>query len=158
MNFNRDDEEILGHEHVPGIILPHITAFKDVVADGNCGFRVVADAFQGSEQNWGQVRHFLANEIRSHSLYSRIYGGPEFVDAALQYITWTGGRCGEEHWMEVSTDLFAIANCYKCIIFFFGYGLCRPRVDVTPCHASFWDIDGSTGARCILWGIMIIVD
>ncbi|KAL2933196.1 Protein PRRC2B [Bienertia sinuspersici] len=33
-----------------------------------------------------------------------------------------------------------------------GRGRCRPR-DVTSCHASFWDTNGPTGARCILRGL-----
>jgi len=43
-------------EGVPRCMVPYMTRFTDVQADGNCGFRAVALATSGLEKNWYNVR------------------------------------------------------------------------------------------------------
>ncbi|XP_021753467.1 uncharacterized protein LOC110718855 [Chenopodium quinoa] len=49
--------------------------WKDVIGDGNCGFRCMADFFFGDQAQWFTARETIANEVAAHPmLYGRIYG------------------------------------------------------------------------------------
>lgn len=48
---------------------PYIEHIKDVIADGNCGFRAVSDMIGMSEDGWIQVGQNLLNELQSHLEY-----------------------------------------------------------------------------------------
>ena len=93
----------------------------DVLGDGNCGFRVVADYVFGDEEQWRVTRVCVANEILANrALYEQIYF--EGVDAGYRRIMWSGGACLSDHWMTVVDDLFPIANVFNAAVMLFGYG------------------------------------
>jgi len=114
------------NDRLPGIILPFLERWNDVRADGNCGFRCVADVFHGGQENWSYVRRAISNEISAHAIYETVYFG--HVREARQRIDWGGGVCGEDHYMEVWSDLFPIANFYKCAVMYFAVGTDGSRV------------------------------
>ena len=129
-NINRDQFRYF--DSVPHLIFPYMEGWTDVRSDGNCGFRCVADAFHGSEENYLVVRRIVANELMANSdLYSYVYGGPQFVMEAVIRINWTGGRCGSDHWMEVVFNLFPIANLYNCALMLYSY---RNNRSLYPCY------------------------
>ncbi|XP_057247424.1 uncharacterized protein LOC130589843 [Beta vulgaris subsp. vulgaris] len=116
----RFDMERFPYFHrLPLTIQEHIEGWLDVVADGNCGFRCVADAFCSGQDNWDIVRRTTVSELHQNGpLFHWIYG--DDLNEAITRITWEGERCGEEHYMEVLADLYPIANHYRCTIFFFS--------------------------------------
>ena len=107
-------------DRVPGIILPFLEQWNDVRADGNCGFRCVADVFHGGQDNWFYARRAISNEIGANPIYEHVYY--DGLVRARQRIDWGGGPCGENHYMETWTDLFPIANFYKCAVMCFSLG------------------------------------
>ncbi|XP_021747181.1 uncharacterized protein LOC110713021 [Chenopodium quinoa] len=117
-----DIEHFPYKDRIPNIMMPFLDGWNDVVADGNCGFRVVADVFQMGEDNYGLVRQLMYSEIASNrAVYRHVYG--QDLDRSLQRIRWGGGRCGQNHWFDAPLDLFAVANIYKCAVMHFGLGL-----------------------------------
>ncbi|XP_021770738.1 uncharacterized protein LOC110734920 [Chenopodium quinoa] len=86
------------HLHLlPGPMLPYITAWKDIIGDGNCGFRCVADFFFGDQAQWFTAREIIANEVAAHPmLYERIYGiGRVWMNA--ERIRWDGEAVDSRH-------------------------------------------------------------
>ncbi|XP_021754739.1 uncharacterized protein LOC110720042 [Chenopodium quinoa] len=117
-----DIEHFPYKDRIPNIMMPFLDGWNDVIADGNCGFRVVADVFQMGEDNYGLVRQLMYSEIASNrDVYGHVYG--EDLDRSLQRIRWGGGPCDQNHWFDAPLDLFAVANIYKCAVMHFGLGL-----------------------------------
>ncbi|XP_021747898.1 uncharacterized protein LOC110713760 [Chenopodium quinoa] len=108
---------------LPIPILPYITGWNDVIGDGNCGFRCVAAFFMDDQEQWRLARQFMANEITGypHS-YRRIYYEEGGLDFEIQRICWSGGPCGERHWMVAFQDLYVIATLYNATVICYGIG------------------------------------
>ncbi|XP_021720027.1 uncharacterized protein LOC110687714 [Chenopodium quinoa] len=82
-----------------GPIVPYITAWKDVIGNGNCGFRCVADFFFGDQAQWFTARETIANEVAAYPmLYERIYGIGR-VGLNIERIRWDGGAVDMRRWM-----------------------------------------------------------
>jgi len=118
--------------------MPFLERWNDVRPDGNCGFRCVADVFHGGEDNWQLARRSISNEIAANpSIYEHVYY--DGVGQARHRINWGGGPCGENHYMETWTDLFPIANFYKCAVIFFSLGTggsLYPCLTILPWESS----------------------
>ncbi|XP_048494836.2 uncharacterized protein LOC104886303 [Beta vulgaris subsp. vulgaris] len=138
----RFDMERFPYFHrLPLTIQEHIEGWLDVVADGNCGFRCVADAFCSGQDNWDIVRRTTVSELHQNGpLFHWIYG--DDLNEAITRITWEGERCGEEHYMEVLADLYPIANHYRCTIFFFGLN------GLLICRLQFFQLMLEVGTLC----------
>ncbi|KAL2897234.1 Protein FAR1-RELATED SEQUENCE 5 [Bienertia sinuspersici] len=116
---------------LPAIILDTIVAWNDVLGDGNCGFRC----------HWRLVRRLIGNEIGANTFYQQVYWNG--LNAARQRIEWGGDSCTAEHYMEVPSDLWAIANLYKCAVMLFG--VIGPRRSIMPCVTVLpWKVDTTT--------------
>lgn len=119
---------------LPSIILPFIDRLVDVIGDGNCGFRVVADWFKNDQNEWPLVREMIANEVAAKPLYRRVY----FADfeGAVQRIRWDDGPVGEDHWMQVMSDLFPIAQIWNVAVslFYVLDGNLSACVTILPWH------------------------
>lgn len=115
-------------------MLPYLEGWHDVEADGNCGFRCVADDFHGGEANLKLARHSIRKEILSNLTYSFVYF--DGVSEVARRINWGGGPCGEDHYMEIICDLFPIVNLYKCAVMCYRLGndgtSMYPSVTVLP--------------------------
>ncbi|XP_021739432.1 uncharacterized protein LOC110705806 [Chenopodium quinoa] len=124
---------------LPGPMLPYISSWKDVIGDGNCGFRCVADFFFGDQNQWFDARETIANEIAGHpDLYEWIYGlGRLWMN--VERIRWDGGAVGERHWMVTIQDLFPIATWFNARVIYLGVGLVPtcyyPCITVLPLRA-----------------------
>ncbi|XP_021755522.1 uncharacterized protein LOC110720793 [Chenopodium quinoa] len=124
---------------LPRPMLPYITAWKDVIGDGNCGFRCVADFFFGDQAQWFTARETIANEVTAHPmLYERIYGiGRVWMN--VECIRWDGGAVDMWHWMVAIQDLFPIATWFNARVICLGIGsvpTCYyPCITVLPLRA-----------------------
>ncbi|XP_021775994.1 uncharacterized protein LOC110739820 [Chenopodium quinoa] len=107
---------------LPGPMLPYITGWKDVIGDGNCGFRCVAEFFFGDQGRWYDARETIANEVLGYrALYERIYGLGR-LEINVQRIRWDGGAVDSRHWMVAIQDLFPIATWFNAAIIILGVG------------------------------------
>ncbi|XP_048502954.1 uncharacterized protein LOC104896805 [Beta vulgaris subsp. vulgaris] len=106
-------------DNIPDIIIPFIVGWNDVLGDGNCGFRCVANAFNGGEDRWPHARQNLYNEISMRQVYEFVYGGREYVDLARIRIRHTQGPTRRDHWMESVADLYVVATLYNCVVMYF---------------------------------------
>uniref|UniRef100_A0A803L9G5 Protein FAR1-RELATED SEQUENCE n=2 Tax=Chenopodium quinoa TaxID=63459 RepID=A0A803L9G5_CHEQI len=139
---------------LPDIIKPFVEDWNNVMGDGNCGFRCVADFFLGGQDNWIQARYLIVNEVKANRPeYIHLYHGG--LDQAIDRITWNGGHCGANHYMDLPDDLYPIANFWNCAVMVYGVGprgelySCmtvlplrapstddRPRIEI--CHYTHW--------------------
>ncbi|XP_021776058.1 uncharacterized protein LOC110739885 [Chenopodium quinoa] len=103
-------------------MLPYITGWKDVIGDGNCGFRCVAEFFFGDQGRWYDARETIANEVLGYpALYERIYGLGR-LGINVERIRWDGGAVDSRHWMTAIQDLFPIANWFNAMVIILGVG------------------------------------
>ncbi|XP_021771806.1 PKS-NRPS hybrid synthetase CHGG_01239-like [Chenopodium quinoa] len=106
---------------LPGPILPYITRWKDVIGDGNCSFRCVADFFDDQGQ-WYDARETITNEVLGYPvLYERIYGLGR-VGMNVEHIQWDGGAVDSHHWMVAIQYLFPIATWFNAMVIILGVG------------------------------------
>ncbi|XP_021753827.1 uncharacterized protein LOC110719236 [Chenopodium quinoa] len=107
---------------LPGPMLPYITGWKDVIGDGNCGFRCVAEFFFGDQGRWYDARETITNEVLGYrALYERIYGLGR-LEINVQRIRWDGGAVDSRHWMVAIQDLFPIATWFNAAVIILGVG------------------------------------
>ncbi|XP_028071740.1 uncharacterized protein LOC114274068 [Camellia sinensis] len=68
-------------EAFPSELRRYIKYVKDVAADGNCGFRVIAGLMGFGEEGWLQVRKDLLKELHEHNdHYRKLFGSQEKID------------------------------------------------------------------------------
>lgn len=65
----------------PDGLMAFIGETKDVVADGNYGFRVIAEFASLGQNKWSEVRRDLMDELQSYPhLYKDVYGSWERIN------------------------------------------------------------------------------
>ncbi|KAI5678282.1 hypothetical protein M9H77_09232 [Catharanthus roseus] len=81
----------------PAFIYPFISNWKNVIGDGNCGYRVVANFVFGDEHQWPE-RNVLMSSFTG-------YIG-QWIDL-----------CCTQHWFETPDSLYIIENAFNlCVI------------------------------------------
>ncbi|XP_057249021.1 uncharacterized protein LOC125495024 [Beta vulgaris subsp. vulgaris] len=86
--FERRADPFPYADNVPDIIIPFIVGWNDVLGDGNCGFRCVADAFNGGEDRWPHARQHLYNEISMKKIY-RMFMEDESTSIEREFVSCT---------------------------------------------------------------------
>ncbi|CAO2819273.1 unnamed protein product [Amaranthus hypochondriacus] len=130
-------DSFLYREYLPAIMDPYLEGWLNVKADGNCGFRVVADAFHGGEDNWAHARRSMYNALGFDTIYDRLYGGQQEVREAMNRILWDNSvqNAPSEHWMTSIQDLFVIATFYNCVVIYFSFGATPAFRTILPLRA-----------------------
>ncbi|KAI5683113.1 hypothetical protein M9H77_04341 [Catharanthus roseus] len=103
----------------PAFIYPFINNWKNVIGDGHCGYRVVADFVFGDEHQWPEVcRRMLYELEHSTNLYVNLVGSEERVTELIHRIHWlVHGPAPYAHWFETPDSLYIIANAFNlCVI------------------------------------------
>ncbi|KAI5657623.1 hypothetical protein M9H77_26416 [Catharanthus roseus] len=103
----------------PAFIYPSISNWKNVIGDGNCDYRVVADFVFGDEYQWPEVRRGMLYELEiSKNLYVNLMGSEERVNELFHRINWLmDGLAPYAHWFETLDSLYIIANAFNlCVI------------------------------------------
>ncbi|KAI5668126.1 hypothetical protein M9H77_17979 [Catharanthus roseus] len=91
----------------------------NVIGDGNCVYRVVADFVFGNEHQWPEVcRRMLYELEHSTNLYVNLVGSEERVNELVHRIHWPVDRLASyTHWFETPDSLYIIANAFNlCVI------------------------------------------
>ncbi|KAI5657910.1 hypothetical protein M9H77_26703 [Catharanthus roseus] len=71
---------------------------KNVIGDGNCGYRVVADFMFGDEHQWPKVRRRMFYKLEhSANVYLNLVGSAERVSGLVHRIRWQDGPAPYEH-------------------------------------------------------------
>jgi len=52
--------------HMPKFIRPYIERIVDVIGDGHCGFRAIAESLGLTEESHVMVRRALIQEVKEH--------------------------------------------------------------------------------------------
>ncbi|CAG8544874.1 18826_t:CDS:2 [Gigaspora margarita] len=52
--------------NIPKFMREHVSAYLDVIGDGNCGFRAIAVSIKKPEDYWSDVRKLIYNELCDH--------------------------------------------------------------------------------------------
>ncbi|XP_020255315.1 uncharacterized protein LOC109832304 [Asparagus officinalis] len=120
----------------PPYIRKYIDQCTDVAADGNCGFRAVALAIYGTEDDWVKVRQDLVADLQNRSaLYARILGGRSArssnVTNLIQSIAHYHGPADDDYWMAVPDCGHVIATTYNVVFMTFsehGGNTCLPAI------------------------------
>ena len=103
----------------PQGLRPYIHHVKDVAADGNCGFRVVADLIGLGEDNWIQVRSDLIDELKSHfDDYTQIFKYASRSDEILQSLSYFESNPSNYYWMTFPEAGYLIASKYNVVLIF----------------------------------------
>lgn len=100
----------------PGL-RPYIHDVQDVIADGHCGFRVVAELMDMGEDNWAQVRRDLMDELQSHyDDYIQLYGDAEIARELLHSLSYSESNPGIERPMIMPDTGHLIASRYNIVL------------------------------------------
>ncbi|XP_012828264.1 PREDICTED: uncharacterized protein LOC105949507 [Erythranthe guttata] len=108
---------------LPPFLAQSIASYVNVRADGNCGYRCIAEVVYGSQERWPQVRTDLVEEfMERYNLYATIFGGDEGGrNTVADYILTCSherGPAPRTKWM--STDMgLAIATRYNAMVLIF---------------------------------------
>ncbi|KAH9750386.1 protein FAR1-RELATED SEQUENCE [Citrus sinensis] len=96
---------------------PYICGVSDVVADGNCGFRAVANLIGIGEDSWAQVRKDLVIELQSHfNDYKRVFEYAGRAEEVLHSLLYFENNPGREYWMTMPEIGHIIASKYNVVL------------------------------------------
>ena len=106
----------------PPYIIPFIDSVTNVIDDGNCGFRAVALAIYGDQEQWKNVRTDLITDLqRRTDLYNQIFHGNTTVDELIERIDYfDSDPAPRRKWMSVPDCGHVIATYYNVVFMTFG--------------------------------------
>ncbi|KAH1266588.1 hypothetical protein GmHk_01G002047 [Glycine max] len=90
----------------------------DVIADGNCGYRSIADLLGMGEDSWSLVRNELIKELGrwSHD-YTNLFGGTKrFEQLRLSLHVDGFSKVSVDKWMDITEMRYVIASRYNVIL------------------------------------------
>lgn len=98
-------------DQLPLYMHDYIEKTIDVRADGNCGFRCIAELIGRKTDEWRWVRGKLFMEITGHQeLYAKLFMDQSRVAAVLNSLNWYDGPCLSPYWFNVVEMGYAVAN------------------------------------------------
>ncbi|XP_028102684.1 uncharacterized protein LOC114301927 [Camellia sinensis] len=104
---------------------PYIKFIKDVVADGNCGFRAIAASIGHTEDDWAQVRRDLLGELHTHKEeYITLYGSYERFEELTSILSYFEDSPGYSHWMTMPDMGHLVASCYNLVLYHLSLHQC----------------------------------
>lgn len=125
-------------KYFPPYIREYIESYTDVVGDGNCGFRVVALAVLGDEDQWRTIRSDMLGDLRERrELYDNVIGGLTTMSSLDQTINHFDGPCSPANYFSVPDCGYVAATTYNIFIMTFGEtgGYLCPPVALKPYRA-----------------------
>ncbi|KAI5676604.1 hypothetical protein M9H77_07554 [Catharanthus roseus] len=108
----------------PGFMYDFIQNWKNVVGDGNCGFRVVSNFLFGDENHWAEIRRRMSYDLHHHmNMYVQLFGLLEYVTELIRKMNWIEGLAPVDYWMDTPNHLYVIANTFNlCVILIARFG------------------------------------
>ena len=109
----------------PDGLRPYIQHIKDVKADGNCGFRAIADLLGFGEDGWLRVRKDLLLELQCHSEhYSALYAVEGRIDELTHTLSYFEDCPPYDRWMTMPDMGHLIASCYNVVLYHLSLQQC----------------------------------
>lgn len=109
----------------PEGLQPYIMHVKDVAADGNCGFRVIASAMGMGEEGWPQVRRDMLFELRTYwAEYAQLFRDPIRVDELIHVLEHFQSPADYDRWMTMPDMGHIIASRYNVVLVYISMQLC----------------------------------
>ncbi|KAI5649414.1 hypothetical protein M9H77_35419 [Catharanthus roseus] len=109
-----DSHELLG-EGQEGTIVAEV----NVIGNGTCGYRVVADFVFGDEHQWPEVQRQMFYELKhSTNVFLNLVASEVCVNELVHMIHCLVDRpMPYKHWLETPDSLYVIANAFNlCVI------------------------------------------
>ncbi|XP_012834008.1 PREDICTED: uncharacterized protein LOC105954871 [Erythranthe guttata] len=108
---------------LPSFLAQSIASYVNVRADGNCGYRCIAEIIYGSQEIWTQLRTDLVAEfMERHHLYADMFSGDEEgCNAVTDHILTSShesGHAPRTKWTSTYMGL-AIATRYNAMVLIF---------------------------------------
>ncbi|KAI5671718.1 hypothetical protein M9H77_12082 [Catharanthus roseus] len=102
----------------PGFMYQFIKNWKNVVGDGNCGFRVVSNFLFRDENHWVEIRRRMSYDLRHRMhVYEQLFGSVERVTELIMKTNWEEGSAPPKYWMDTPDHLYVIANTFNlCVL------------------------------------------
>lgn len=100
---------------------PYIENIRNVLGDGNCGFRVIANALGYGADEWVRVRDELLEELHNHTEhYMTIYHGTQEYQDYEKCLQWCDESqpAPQAHWLDMPNMGHLIACRYNCVVYF----------------------------------------
>ncbi|KAI5678224.1 hypothetical protein M9H77_09174 [Catharanthus roseus] len=96
-----------------------IQNWKNVVGDGNCGFRVVSNFLFGDENHWVEISRRMSYDLRHRmNVYEQLFGSVERVTELIKKTNWEESLAPPEYWMDTPDHFYIIANTFNlCVVF-----------------------------------------
>ncbi|KAI5678043.1 hypothetical protein M9H77_08993 [Catharanthus roseus] len=93
----------------PGFIYEFIQNWKNVVGDGNCGFRVVSNFLFRDENHCVEIRRRMSYDLQHHmNVYEQLFGSVERVTELIKKTNWEEGSTPHEYWMDTPDHLYPL--------------------------------------------------
>ncbi|KAJ4715741.1 Calmodulin-binding transcription activator 2 [Melia azedarach] len=103
----------------------YIDHCKDVEADGNCGFRAIADLVGFGEKEWLRVKKDLLTELNSKlEDYRLLYGNDERIKELIDALSNFKSRPSFDGWMTMPDMGHLIASAYNVVLIHFSMQQC----------------------------------
>ncbi|KAI5649533.1 hypothetical protein M9H77_35538 [Catharanthus roseus] len=97
-----------------GSIYECILNWKNVVGDGNCGFRAVSNFLFGDENHWVEIRRRMCFDLHHHmNLYVQLFASVERVTELIRQTNWEEGSAPADYWKDTPDHLYVIANTFN---------------------------------------------
>ncbi|KAI5682029.1 hypothetical protein M9H77_03257 [Catharanthus roseus] len=124
----------------PRFMYQFIQNWKNVVGDGNCGFRVVSNFLFGNKNHWVEIHRRMSYDLWYRmNIYEQLFSSVETVTELIMKTNWKEGSAPPEYWMDTPDHLYIIANTFNlCIVF-----LARSKSTIVLPLVS--NMDGSAG-------------
>ena len=97
-----------------------IRGWSNVISDGNCGFRVIAQLQYNDQDRWRDVRQDLMEELLTHrNMYNAEMGEARATEIANS-LNWFAGPCNQPWWYTLpdmgcltATKYQRVLSCYS---------------------------------------------
>ncbi|KAL8483604.1 hypothetical protein ACS0TY_026333 [Phlomoides rotata] len=101
-------------DRLPSTFIAHISGTKDVLGDGYCGFRCVAELVGFPQESWGRVRGELYHELSKNcELYERVFIEKKRVDKILEALNWYDETAPKKKWFMLPEMGHLTASYYN---------------------------------------------
>ncbi|KAI5647860.1 hypothetical protein M9H77_33865 [Catharanthus roseus] len=102
-----------------GFMYQFIQNWKNVVGDGNCGFRIVSNFLFGDKNHWIEIRRRMSYDLwHRMNVFEQLFGSVKRVTELIMKTNWEEGSAPPEYWMDTPDHLYVIANTFNlCVVF-----------------------------------------